>query len=297
VTWTLARGRSVSIGASPIELGELLREELFFRGKALVLTSATLGAAGSFSYVKARLGIDFDVDELSLPSPFDYDTQAALYLPAGIGDPREPAFAARAADEIVGLVQLTGGGALVLCTSLRAMHDFAERCRPRLSQRVLVQGQAPSAALLETFRQDGSAVLFATASFWQGVDIPGEALRLVIIDKLPFDVPSDPLIEARCAKLQERGVQPFMHYLVPSAALSLKQGFGRLIRTRRDRGIVALLDGRVTKKGYGKVFLRTLPAARRCATLPEVRAFWAGDSKSEAPEEREAVAQAMGAVE
>ncbi|HEX7480851.1 MAG TPA: ATP-dependent DNA helicase [Polyangiales bacterium] len=275
VTWTLARARSVSIGASPVEISPILREGLFQRGGSVVLTSATLSAAGSFDYVKNRLGIDFELDELMLPSPFDYETQAALYLPTEIGDPRDAATLPRAVQEILALVKLTGGGAFVLCTSLRAMHELSERCRPQLrSLRVLVQGEAPNATLLDSFREDGNAVLFATASFWQGVDVPGHALRLVIIDKLPFDVPSDPLVQARCEKLKERGIEPFMKYLVPSAALALKQGFGRLIRARSDRGIVALLDGRVSKKGYGKVFLRSLPAARRCHTLAEVAAFW-----------------------
>jgi ATP-dependent DNA helicase DinG len=212
-------------------------------------------------------------------------------LPAEIGDPRDAATAARAASEIVSLIELTQGGAFVLCTSVRAMQDFAERCRARLrGMLVLVQGDAPNATLLESFRQDGNAVLFATASFWQGVDVPGRALRLVIIDKLPFDVPSDPLVQARCDKLKERGIEPFMKYLVPSAALALKQGFGRLIRTRSDRGIVALLDGRVSTKGYGKVFLRSLPAARRCRTLAEVSAFWHADALPLAsPEVRDGV--------
>jgi ATP-dependent DNA helicase DinG len=138
----------------------------------------------------------------------------------------------------------------------------------------LVQGEAPNASLLEAFRTDGSAVLFATSGFWQGVDVPGNALRLVIIDKLPFEVPSDPLVSARCLRLKERGQEPFMHYVVPAAALALKQGFGRLIRARSDRGIVALLDERVSTKGYGKVFLRSLPAARRCTSFDEVREFW-----------------------
>lgn len=287
VTWTLARGRGTSIGASPIELGELLREGLFFRGGSVVLTSATLSAGGTLDYMKTRLGIDFDVQELLLASPFDYASQAALYLPPGIGDPRSPEFFERAAAEILALVALTGGGAFVLCTSIRAMQELAERCKPKLTQRVLVQGDAPSPALLDTFRSDGNAVLFATASFWQGVDVPGSALRLVIIDKLPFDVPTDPLVSARCDKLKARGVEPFMKYLVPSAALSLKQGFGRLIRTRQDRGIVALLDGRVTSKGYGKVLLRSLPAATRCASFAEVEAFWQGraaaQTNAEAP--------------
>jgi len=281
VTWTLTRGRSVSIGASPVEVGSVLSERLFLHGGATILTSATLSTSGSFEYVKARWGVQ-DARELSLPSPFDYQEQAALYLPRGLGDPRDTSFLDRAADEVRALVELTDGGAFVLCTSLRAMHQLAARTRPHLRQRVLVQGEAPNASLLDTFRADGNAVLFATAGFWQGVDVPGHALRLVIIDKLPFEVPSDPLVSARCTRLKARGQEPFMHYLVPAAALTLKQGFGRLIRSRADRGIVALLDERVSTKGYGKVFLRSLPAARRCSTLEELRTFWLGGT-AEAP--------------
>jgi ATP-dependent DNA helicase DinG len=148
--------------------------------------------------------------------------------------------------------------------------------RAQLGDRVLTQGEAPNAALLERFRAHGNAVLVATAGFWQGVDVPGSALRLVIIDKLPFDVPTDPLIAARCDRLKEQGEQPFMKYLVPAAALALKQGFGRLIRTRHDRGIVAVLDNRLTRKGYGRVLLRSLPPAKRCRTMTEVVQFWQG---------------------
>ena len=166
----------------------------------------------------------------------------------------------------------------MLCTSLRAMHALSKRCRPSLAQPVYVQGEAPSATLLSRFREEGDAVLFATQSFWQGVDVPGDALRLVIIDKLPFDVPTDPLVQARCTRLQEAGVQPFIKYLVPSAALSLKQGFGRLIRGRSDRGIVAILDDRLSRKGYGKVLLRSLPDAQRCAELPQLQRFWESTS-------------------
>jgi ATP-dependent DNA helicase DinG len=274
VTWTLARGRSVSIGCSPVEIGNVLHDRLYMHGGATVLTSATLSTAGSFAYVKARLGVDDDAEEACLDSPFDYAAQAALYLPRGLGDPRDASFNARAAAEILALVEVTRGGAFVLCTSIRSMQQLAEIMRPQLRHKVLVQGEAPNAALLEAFRADGDAVLFATAGFWQGVDVPGSALRLVIIDKLPFDVPSDPLVNARCQRLKERGEEPFMRYLVPSAALTLKQGFGRLIRSRADRGIVALLDERVSTKGYGKVFLRSLPPARRCTSLDELRAFW-----------------------
>jgi ATP-dependent DNA helicase DinG len=274
VCYTHARGKSVSLGASPVELGPALRDRLFYRGIGLVLTSATLAVDGSFSFVRERLGIDMQADERQLSSPFDYPAQAALYLPEQLPDPRSPAYLAAAGLEVERLIALTSGGAFVLCTSHRMVRALGERLLPKLGDRLLVQGDAPNAALLERFRAHGDAVLVATAGFWQGVDVPGNALRLVIIDKLPFDVPSDPLIAARCERLQEQGIQPFMRYLVPSAALALKQGFGRLIRSRTDRGIVAILDSRLTTKGYGRVLLRSLPPATRCRDFEAVSEFW-----------------------
>lgn len=274
VNWTEQRGRSVSIGASPVDISEMLRDEVLNRTRAVVFTSATLSTSGSFNFVKRRLGIEFEVDELIVPSPFDYKVQAALYLPATLPDPRDAEYFDAATREVVSLVELTGGGAFVLCTSLRAMNELARRATPLLKQTIFVQGTAPKGVILESFRRDGHAVLFATSSFWEGVDVPGDALRLVIIDKLPFDVPSDPLVIARCKRIEEGGEQPFMTYLVPSAAISLKQGFGRLIRTQGDRGIVAILDRRITTKGYGKVFLKSLPDASRCSSREEVTAFW-----------------------
>jgi ATP-dependent DNA helicase DinG len=273
VTWAQSRGRRVSIGASPVDVSELFRERVLYQTRGVILTSATLSTSGSFEFIEKRLGIDFPPMRETLPSPFDYARQAALYLP-DLPDPRDAAFGPRAADEIVSLVELTGGGAFVLCTSLRAMEDLARRCRPRLRARILIQGEAPKHTLLDRFRADGHAVLFATASFWEGVDVPGDALRLVIIDKLPFEVPSDPLVAARCKRMEDAGEPSFMSYVVPAAALALKQGFGRLIRTARDRGIVAVLDRRLTRKGYGRVFLRSLPDARRCTTREELHAFW-----------------------
>lgn len=275
VTWTEVRGRRASIGASPVDVSEPLREELFQTRGGVVLTSATLSTGGSFGFIKRRLGIDFEVDEEILESPFDYPEQAALYLAGHLPDPRASGYLEAATEEILALVRITGGGAFVLCTSFRVMRELAARAGRLVDRPVMVQGEAPKNALLERFRQAGDAVLFATASFWEGVDVPGDALRLVVIDKLPFEVPSDPLVEARCQRMEEAGEQPFMKYLVPAAALALKQGFGRLIRTRRDRGIVAILDRRIVTKGYGKVFLRSLPPARRCDTLEEVEAFWA----------------------
>ncbi|RLB57061.1 MAG: ATP-dependent DNA helicase [Deltaproteobacteria bacterium] len=282
VTWTEVRGRRASVGASPVDVSRLLRDELFYKTGAVVMTSATLSAGRSFSFIKQRLGIDFEVTEEILDSPFDYTAQAALYLPKHLPDPRDRDFVAAATDEVLGLVHLTGGGAFVLCTSIRNMEELGRRSRTLLDQTVMVQGEAPKATLLERFRADGHAVLFATASFWEGVDVPGDALRLVVIDKLPFDVPTDPLVAARCARMEERGEAPFMKYLVPSAALTLKQGFGRLIRSTTDRGIVAILDKRVVTKGYGHVFLKSLPPAVRCETLADVEAWWARQSSQRA---------------
>ena len=274
VTWIETRGRRVLLGASPIDVSTILRDELFMRGGAVVMTSATLSTGTSFEYTKRRLGIDIEIDEAILPSPFDYETQAALYLPGHMPDPRSAGFLDAATDESLALLRLTGGGAFVLCTSFRVMHALADRCRGEIPFPVFVQGDAPKGVLLDRFRGSPNAVLFATASFWEGVDVPGDGLRLVIIDKLPFDVPTDPLIVARCDRLKEEGIQPFMKYLVPAAAIGLKQGFGRLIRTRRDRGIVAILDSRIVTKGYGKVFLRSLPPAARCTSLQQVTDFW-----------------------
>lgn len=284
VAWIQPRGRSVVLGASPVDVSVLFRDEVLHRLRCIVLTSATLATSprtsgdgtASFAFTKKRLGIDVEVDEEVLASPFDYTQQALLYLPA-MPDPRDPAFPAAAAREIEALVTLTEGGAFVLCTSYRSMYDLAGRLRGVFEARgipVLVQGEAARGAQLERFRALRDAVLFATSSFWEGVDVPGHALRLVILDKLPFEVPTDPLVQARCTRIEATGGNAFMEYLVPAAALTLKQGFGRLIRTSRDRGVVALLDSRVTTKGYGKVLLRSLPPARRVTTFAEVEAFW-----------------------
>jgi ATP-dependent DNA helicase DinG len=285
VAWVQTRGRSASVGASPVDVSPLMRDEVFHRVPAVVLTSATLSTGGRFNFVQQRLGIDFEVRAEVLDSPFDYPSQAALYVPAHLPSPRDASYLDAAEQEVRRLVELTGGGAFVLCTSYRVMRELAARCGPAFGERTMVQGQAPKGDLLERFRARGDAVLFATASFWEGVDVPGDALRLVILDKLPFDVPTDPLVRARCGRIEEEGGSPFMTYLVPAAALALKQGFGRLIRSGRDRGIVALLDSRVRSKGYGKVFLRSLPPARRCDSLDEVRAFWLGEVQAvaEAP--------------
>jgi len=276
VAWAKRQGRGVTIGSSPIDVSEILREELFSRTPSVVLTSATLSADNKFDFIKRRLGIDFEIEEEIVSSPFDFAKQSSLYLPSTMPEPRDPRFVEQAVEEIDRLVTLVSGGAFVLCTSYRVMRSLAELLADRLPFPQWVQGDAPKHRLLDRFREAGDGVLFATSSFWEGVDVPGDALRLVILDKLPFSVPTDPLVEARCRRLEAEGERPFPRYLVPSAALSLKQGFGRLIRTRRDRGIVAILDSRMTSKGYGKVFLRSLPAARRASSFEDLQEHWMG---------------------
>jgi ATP-dependent DNA helicase DinG len=285
VTWIEIRPRSISIGASPIHLGDLFRDRVVEPVGGVVLTSATLttgtGRASSspFRFLRSRLGLEdtvtVPVEELSVPSPFDYKRSAILYTPRDLPEVSDAAFIPRAADRIAELVAVTRGGAFVLCTSVRAMRAFAALLRGRTPRPPMVQGDAPKLMLVRRFRAERDAVLIATMSFWEGVDVPGEALRLVVIDKLPFAVPSDPVVAARCRALEEAGISPFTAYSVPDAAITLKQGFGRLIRTHRDRGVVAILDRRVRTRGYGASMLASLPPARRTDRLDDVAAFWA----------------------
>ncbi|HSB62481.1 MAG TPA: ATP-dependent DNA helicase, partial [Vicinamibacteria bacterium] len=223
------RGRGVFLKATPIDVSERLHELLFDRVRAAVLTSATLAVDGGFDYVKDRLGIEA-TGELLLPSPFRYEEQAVLYVPRRMPEPQSPAFVDRAAEEVVRLLEMSRGRAFVLFTSYANMNAVAERVAGRLEYPILIQGEAPKAALLETFRSTPGAVLFATASFWQGVDVAGEQLSCVIIDKLPFASPGDPVVAARIERLRNRGGDPFSEYQVPVAILMLKQGLGRLIR-------------------------------------------------------------------
>ncbi len=281
VVWIDARDRNVSIGASPVELGPILREKLFDRVPSIVCTSATLATATSvgpsFHFAKGRLGARAESEELVVASPFDFSARAALYVAEDLPEPNERDYEVACADRIAELVAITGGGAFVLCTSNKAMRSMYSLLYGRVPGALLLQGEAPKHELLDRFRQDGDrgdAVLVATMSFWEGVDVPGHALRLVVIDKIPFAVPTDPVVAARCARIEAEGGNPFTQYSVPSAAITLKQGFGRLIRTKRDAGVVALLDRRATKRGYGRALLASLPPAKRARTLEDVRDFW-----------------------
>jgi len=271
-----ARGRAVFLKATPIDVSERLQEHLFSRVKAAVLTSATLAVDGRFEYLRSRLGIE-EADELILPSPFDYADQAVLYVPRRMPDPRAPTFVERASQEVLRLLEVSQGRAFVLFTSYANMNAVAEQVAGRLAFPILIQGEAPKHVLLETFRSTPGAVLFATASFWQGVDVVGEQLSCVIIDKLPFASPTDPVVSARIDRLRNRGGNPFGEYQVPVAVLMLKQGLGRLIRSGSDRGILAVLDSRLVEKGYGKRFLESLPPARMVHDISAVEQFLVGE--------------------
>ncbi len=275
VRWAEVRGRSVLLHASPIDVAPMLREAVLGAVESVVFTSATLTAGGSFEYARERLGLPADdAEALGVDSPFDYSKQALLYLPRDLPAPHEPGFADAAVARTAELCTITSGRAFVLFTSHRALRHAAAALRPMLPFPVLVQGEAPRQALLEQFRGTAGAVLLATSSFWEGVDVPGDALSLVIIEKLPFAAPDDPITAARVGRLEERGADAFREYQVPRAAIALKQGFGRLIRRRDDRGIVAILDHRILTKAYGRLFLASLPPAGRTSALEQVRRWW-----------------------
>lgn len=276
VLWHERRGRGAILGATPIEVADLLEENLFSRCDTVILTSATLAVAGNFDYLRGRLGLRHG-SERSIPSAFDYERQALLYIPDDLPDPRAPEFVPQAAETIAALLAASQGRAFVLFTSHEQMRETYQRLEAKLPFPLLLQGEQPRHVLLERFRATPQAVLFATSSFWQGVDVQGEQLSCVIVHKLPFASPSDPVTAARIRAVNEAGGQAFMDFQVPHAVLALKQGFGRLIRSSRDRGVLALLDGRILRQRYGQIFLESLPRYRRAGRIDEVRAFFAGD--------------------
>jgi ATP-dependent DNA helicase DinG len=237
----------------------------------VILTSATLAVGGRFDYVKQRLGV-MPASEAILPQEFDYPNQALLYLPS-LPDVKHPSFSAAAANEIVRLLEISQGRAFCLFTSYAQMRDVHERVTGRVGFPLLLQGTAPRSILLDRFRTTPNAVLFATSSFWQGVDVPGAQLSCVIVDKLPFAVPSDPIVAARIRALNEDGRNAFAEYQVPEAVLALKQGFGRLIRSKTDRGILAILDNRIQRMQYGKIFLESLPEYATTRDITAVSRF------------------------
>ena len=271
---TSSRGRqNIFLQATPIDVGPILRECLWSKLECTVLTSATLAVGGGFEYIRQRLGMEH-ARESVLPSHFDYESQALLYVPPDLPDPRTPQFAVKAAERIRRLLEITRGRAFVLFTSYAQMNDIYQRLLGDVEFPILKQGDAPKSALLEEFRLTPNAVLFATSSFWQGVDVQGEQLSCVIIDRLPFAVPSDPVVAARVKAIDADGGNAFFQYQVPAAVITLKQGFGRLIRSLHDRGLLVLLDNRILKKQYGRVFVESLPNYKKTTEMRAVEEFF-----------------------
>ncbi len=262
-----------AIAWAPVDVSHELRERLWTDGPTAILVSATLTTGDDAAFVRRRLGLD-DARELVVGSPFDYREQALLYVPRTMPDPRADGFVERAADEVAGLLTLSQGRALVLTSSYRALDVLRERIVGRVPFEVLVQGDAPRERLLERFRGEIGSVLLATSTFWQGVDIPGESLSLLVIDKLPFSAPGDPLHEARCEAVVAAGGDWFRDFALPAAVLQLRQGFGRLIRSHEDCGVVAILDPRLRTRPYGGTFLAALPRCPLVDDQAAVAAFF-----------------------
>jgi len=263
----------VFLRAAPIDVSTIVRTLLLDKMRTTVLTSATLTVDGRFEYIRDRLGID-DAVELRLRSEFDYARQTILYLPPRMPDPRSPDFAMAAGREVVEILRRSRGRAFVLFTSYATLREVQAITEMTLDYPIFVQGTVPRSQLLKQFRETPHSVLLATSSFWQGVDVVGDALSCVIIDKLPFASPSDPITAARIDAIRARGGEPFGEYQVPLAILTLQQGLGRLIRHRTDRGVLAILDPRLRTKAYGRRFVASLPPAPPVHDLTQIEAFF-----------------------
>jgi ATP-dependent DNA helicase DinG len=282
VYWLERRGRGIFLRASPIDVAGLLQDKLFDEVPTVVLTSATLSSGGNFAFIRDRLGLD-QADDLIAESVFDYQNQAILYLPPSMPDPRSREWADAAAGEVIKILNATEGRAFVLSTSLAGMQSLYENVWAEIEYPCLVQGSASKGQLLKRFRETPNAVLFATSSFWQGVDVRGEQLSCVIIDKLPFAVPTDPIVAARQRYIENTGGSSFHEYSVPQAIISLKQGLGRLIRSTTDRGVLAVLDPRLKTKAYGRTFLQSLPQCRITSSVEDLAAIFHPPVKAAAP--------------
>ncbi|HKP45493.1 MAG TPA: helicase C-terminal domain-containing protein [Pyrinomonadaceae bacterium] len=282
VYWLDRRARGIFLRASPIDVAGILEDKLFDKIETVVLTSATLSSAGNFSFIRERLGLSA-ADDLIAESSFDYQSQALLYLPERMPDPRSHEWSGAAAEEVIKIVGATQGRAFVLSTSLAGMQSLYDLVMPELEFPCLLQGTASKGRLLERFRQTPHAVLFATSSFWQGVDVRGEQLSCVIIDKLPFAVPTDPIVAARQRYIEDEGGSSFFEYSVPQAIISLKQGLGRLIRSTTDRGVLAVLDPRLKTKSYGRLFLKSLPQCRVTSRIDDLAQMFETGSNIQSP--------------
>lgn len=276
VRWIELRRNDAMVIARPVDVAPILQRTLLAESVVRIFTSATLAVAGDFSHARDKLGLPADVTTLSLPSPFNFPRQALLYVPEAIPDPFAPDRDAAVAQTILDLAVAAGGGTMALFSSRRALNDAQARLRQELTpygMELLAQGEAPREVLLDRFVQAQPAVLLATMGFWQGVDLPADALRVVVVDKIPFPPPDDPLLQARAELLRTQGRDAFDDLSVPLAAIALRQGFGRLIRSQRHWGVVALLDPRLLKRRYGQKLLDSLPPAARTRKFSDVRAF------------------------
>ena len=271
--WYEKKKRGVSFHASPLDIAGNMQEQLYTRVKSIVFTSATLSVNSTFDYIRTRLGISEDALEAICPSHFDFKEKVILYIPDDLPLPNNGDFVARITDRISEILKLSSGRALVLFTSYHNLNSVYSSLIDKLPYRIFKQGEAPRTVLLEKFREDTHSVLLATGSFWQGVDVPGETLSCLIIDKLPFDSPGEPLVAARIEVINQRNGNPFMEYQVPSAIIALKQGLGRLIRKSSDRGILAVLDKRIIKSGYGRFFINSLPEMKMSKSLKDLNGF------------------------
>ena len=267
------RYNMVALHANPINVSQRLKAAVFDKIAPVILTSATLTVNKSFDYIKSRLGLD-TASQITIDSPFDYTKQSLLYIPSHMPDPREDGYIECAAREIEGLLTLTHGKAFILFTSysmLNKLHEIVAKSLPNLNH--IKQGDFPPAKAIEMFKALDGSVIWGTSTFWQGIDVPGKALQCVVITRIPFAVPDDPIIEARVESLRQQNIEPFLNYQVPQAIIMTKQGYGRLIRHGDDFGIVAILDSRITTKGYGKLFIQSLPPSKRVSSMGEVAGF------------------------
>lgn len=279
LAWYERRKKGVVLHASPLDVSRPLQEHLYQNLDTLTMTSATLSTNGDFTYIRSRLGLEGDVLEGIYASHFDFEHQTRMYIPRDLPLPNRPEFADRAADRILEILHITAGRALILFTSYHNLRRVHQRLASELPFALFCQGEAPRSVLLERFTRDIHSVLLGTGSFWQGVNVPGEALSCLIVDKLPFDSPGDPLVAARIETVRTKGGNPFMDYQLPAAIIALKQGLGRLIRSITDRGILSVLDARMVTSRYGAQFFRSLPAMPMGHDLADLERFFEQDPK------------------
>ena len=282
--WVEPKDMGLFIHASPVEVGGMMRSMVYEKTPSVVFTSATLSSNGNFDYFESRMGLDCDPKptEVILDSPFDYASQSLLFIPHATPPPNSREFVEEVTPIVKELLTKTRGRAFLLCTSIRNMKKLFENIAGQVPFPLLIQGSKPKSRLLEDFRATTGSVLFATSSFWEGVDVQGEALSCVVVDKLPFAPPDEPVVSARIEKLKRNGEDPFFKFQVPMAVLALKQGLGRLIRTRSDRGVLCVLDNRIVTKSYGKIFLKSLFKSPVCRTMDRIDSFFDGGSSEKA---------------